>query len=80
MVPSRSSYTTRARDPSRAAEQSCKRTVAKARNVRRAVLGCCRETRMPFVDTSSLNVVKCLPGKALTDGRLVEPSSLSVEV
>jgi mannose-6-phosphate isomerase-like protein (cupin superfamily) len=26
------------------------------------VLGCCTETRMPFVDTSSLNVVERLPG------------------
>ena len=27
-----------------------------------AVVGCCREARMPFVDTSSLNVVERLPG------------------
>jgi hypothetical protein len=27
-----------------------------------AVLGCFRETRMPFVDTSSLNVIERLPG------------------
>ncbi len=27
-----------------------------------AVLGCFRETRMPFVDTSSLNVTERLPG------------------